>query len=127
MSENKLIENPDPTWFTTGLTGEPGERVYPFFGTEDGDLIGLGHQDATEFAQAAIDYWRATESGDPDIMDGELNDLAAQVEHRWNLVREGDPDGDYGFWIDGYDLSDPDHPRVTAETPGAVAITTLQF
>ncbi len=118
-----ITTSPNPTWFTTGLTGEPGERIYPFFGTEDGDLIGLGHQDPTEFAAAAKAYWEATDSGDPELADA---DLAIDVEHRYALVHEGEPDGDYGFYVSWYQ-EDANRTPVSAETPGAVAITGLTF
>lgn len=119
---SKIITNPDPTWFTTQL--DEGSLQYPFFGTEDGDLIGLGHQNPSEFAAAAKDYWRETDGGDPE---DEGADLADVVVHRWALIREGDsPDGDYAFYVVWYQ-DDEAHTPVSAETPDAVAITELSF
>lgn len=120
---NAIITEPNPEWFTTILTSEPDARVYPFFGTEDGDLIGLGHQDRDEFNEAVVDYWRETESGDP-----EITDVTDEVQHRWAVVSEGDPGNeDYAFWVSWYDERIPNRPPVTAETPGAVAITCVTF
>ncbi len=119
----RLIENPDPMWFTTQLT--EGGHTYPFFDTEDGDIFGLGHQDPKAFAEEAIAYWREIGADDYELVD-------VVVEHRWYLVEESDPDKtDYAFFIHAtqpigeWRESVPRTP-VTAETPGAVAITTVR-
>lgn len=128
--DGKIITNPDPKWFTTDLTGREGAHVYPFFGTEDGDLFGLGHQDPEVFAAEVLRYWAETDSGDPDLT--KVADIIGEVEHGWYRIIAADPElTDYEFWIERYvrlEDGDPDPAfRVTAETPGAVAITTVRF
>lgn len=122
----RIIETPDPTWFTTQLT--EGGHTYPFFDTEDGDIFGLGHQDPEAFAREAAAYWREVGLDDEDFGAGEI---PSRVEHRWYLVEESDPEKtDYAFFIHAtqpigeWRESVPRTP-VTADTPGAVAITTV--
>lgn len=128
MDDGKIITDPDPKWFTTDLTGVEGAHIYPFFGTEDGDLFGLGHQDPEAFAKEVELYWADT-TGEKLEEDESLD-----VVHSWYLIRGANPDDTeegYEFWIERYErLANgmPDHNRrVKAETPGAVAITEVRF
>lgn len=127
MHDGKIITNPDPKWFTTDLAGVEGAHIYPFFGTEDGDLFGLGHQDPEVFAAEVKRYWEEFGQLDPE---GDEPDVA----HAWYLIRGANPDDTeegYEFWIERYERlvnGLPDHTRrVTAETPGAVAITEVRL
>lgn len=126
MHDCKIIANPDPKWFTTQLTTDG--HTYPFFDTEDGDIFGLGHQDPEVFAREAAAYWREIGLDDEDFGAGEV---PQRVEHRWYVVEEADPETtDYAFYIHAWlpmgASFGEERTAVTAETPGAVAITTVQ-
>jgi hypothetical protein len=115
-----IVTDPKPEWFTCTMTTQPHERVWPFFEAEGGDFYcGLAHQDRRVFADALIAFWRATAEED-------LEDPYDLVTQGWGIVTT---DGE-NFYVHTYVLDahgDETNEKVTAETPGAVAITWASF
>lgn len=97
-------EAPDPGEWSMRVT-DNGE-LFPFIEDENGNITGLGHQDLAEFA-AAVNRYDDECNGAPFAEDEQWND--GHVGHRWVTL---DPDGERL------------HP-VTAETPGAFAVTAM--
>lgn len=90
------------------------EETYPFFETEEGTLIGRGHQDKDEFAAAATRFEAVTSDGMVSREDVEW--LYATVRFRKVPETSGE------WW---FTWSTPQAP-VTASTPGAIAITVVE-
>lgn len=88
------------------------DGVYPFVEDENANITGLGHQDPAAFAEAVNRYDEAM-NGEPYPEDERWD--ADYIGHRWAVL---DADGERL-------LTRVDGIPVTADTPGAVAITTL--
>lgn len=87
--------------------------TYPFVEDENCNITGLGHQDPAEFAAAINRY---------DICVGGMEhdevaewDWTSSIAHRYAVLAD---DGEHL-------LTKIDDEPVTADTPGAIAITTL--
>jgi hypothetical protein len=87
---------------------------YPFVEDEHANITGLGHQDKAEFA-AAVNRYDAAMNGEPYPEDEQWN--ASYVVHKWAVLREHQGEPALFAVVDG--------EPVTADTTGAVAITTL--
>jgi hypothetical protein len=84
---------------------------FPFFESEDATIIGGGHHDKAEFATLVTQYDR--------MMSGEDWETTADAVE-WRYALPEDKDGEWWFaWSQNGE-------RVTAETPGAIAITMVQ-
>lgn len=87
---------------------------YPFTEDENANITGLGHQDKAEFA-AAINRYDTTMNGEPFPDDEQWT--AGDIAHKWAVLGEVQGEPCMFPSIDGV--------KVTSDTPGAVAITTL--
>lgn len=84
---------------------------FPFFETENATIIGGGHQDKVEFAAMVTAYDR--------YCSGEGWETAADaVEWRYAVPSYQLDEWWFAWMVDG--------ERVTAQTPGAIAITMVQ-
>lgn len=91
---------------------EQDGEVFPFVEDENANITGLGHQDREQFA-AAVNRYDAYCMGEPANED----DLWTpdHIGHTWAVYA---PDGE-SLYVQ------QDGKRVTSETPGAIAVTTL--
>lgn len=101
--------NPDDWTFDLGPDGK-----YPFVEDEHANITGLGHQDKGEFA-AAVNRYDTAMNGEPFPEDEQWN--ASFVAHEWAVLGERNGEPCLFSAIDG--------ECVTADTPGAIPVTTL--
>ena len=97
---------------------EEGGETFPFVEDEHANITGLGHQDKAEFA-AAVNRYDTYCNGEPFPEDEQWG--ADHIAHRW-AVRGSDGET---LWTKHPTGTPQQGEPVTADTPGAIAITTL--
>lgn len=108
-----IIDNPTAADFEMKVDEE---HTYPFFEDESGSwIIGLGHQDRTEFARLMNDFDEVTSGGTWPVEEAYAEQ---HVEWRYGIVYGGDEDTYVLLYHD-------DHTAITADVPHAVPITVM--
>lgn len=97
-----------------------GDMRWPFYEDENANVTGYGHVDPVEFVDAVFTYDVHMAGSDAERHE------PYEVSHKWAVLDMTDEDPENWTMRWGYPVPGQSHPEpYTAETPGAVPITTI--